>query len=114
LSDEDRLALPEDERTSAESERLGLDEVVIVRDVVRLVEVVHLQDQEFFSTHSVLAGSMALRTYGSPRFTVFDADFSTSASASGDPRELLDKMRYRGHRLDITPQNLRWTPSWRP
>lgn len=100
----DLLNLPDDELTSAESERVGLSDAVIVRDVVRLVEVEHLRQQEFFNERSVLAGSMALRSFGSPRFTVFDADFSTSAAASGDPGDLLSKMTYRGIGLTSSPR----------
>jgi hypothetical protein len=63
----DLLELPDDERTEAEAQRLGLDEAVLVRDVVRLVEVQNLADRGFFNAKSVLAGSMALRCFGSPR-----------------------------------------------
>jgi Nucleotidyl transferase AbiEii toxin, Type IV TA system len=103
----DLLDLPDDDRTEAEAERLGLDEPVLIRDVVRLVEVKNLADRGFFNRKSVLAGSMALRCYGSPRFTVYDADFSTSSETVDPPDEMVDRLTYRGDRLSIEVENFR-------
>jgi len=64
---------------------------VLIRDVVRVVEVLNLKAKQFFGTKSVLAGSMALRCFGSPRFTVYDADFSTT-SATVHPETRMQKL----------------------
>jgi hypothetical protein len=54
-------------------------------------EVKNLADRDFFNRKSVLAGSMALRCFGSPRFTVYDADLSTS-SDTVDPPEAIERI----------------------
>ncbi len=64
---------------------------VLIRDLVRVVEVLNLKTKQFFGTKSVLAGSMALRCFGSPRFTVYDADFSTT-SATVHPETRMQKL----------------------
>lgn len=64
---------------------------VLIRDVVRVVEVLNLKANQFFGPKSVLAGSMALRCFGSPRFTVYDADFSTT-SATVHPETRMQRL----------------------
>jgi hypothetical protein len=75
----------------------------LVRDIVRVVEVLNLDAKRFFQKDSVLAGSMALRCFGCPRFTVYDADFSTSAQAVDPPESVSELLRYSDENLDILP-----------
>jgi hypothetical protein len=97
---------PVDRAISEQTQIHGLSEPVVVRDLVRVVEVLNLKQQGFFNKDSVLAGSMALRCFGSPRFTVYDADFSTS-SETVDPRtEIEEMLRYRDDELEIVPAAL--------
>lgn len=79
---------------------------VLVRDIVRIVEVMNLLRKGFFNKRSVLAGSMALRSYGSPRFTVFDADFSTSRATVNPETRMTELLRYEDDDLTITPSAL--------
>jgi hypothetical protein len=76
---------------------------VLIRDIVRIVEVLNLRAERFFNKHSVLSGSMALRCFGSPRFTVYDADFSTSAETVDPPASMTELLRYSDEDLDIIP-----------
>ena len=46
---------------------------------------------------------MALRCFGSPRFTVYDADFSTSAETVNPPASMTELLRYSDEDLDIIP-----------
>lgn len=79
---------------------------VLIRDLVRLVEVLHLDAQGFFSEDSVLAGSMGLRCFRSPRFTVIDADFSTSQEAAPRIDELQKLLTYSDDDLEIDAAKL--------
>lgn len=79
---------------------------VLVRDIVRVVEVINLERKGFFNERSVLAGSMALRSFGSPRFTVFDADFSTSKDTVNPETQMTDLLHYEDEDLTITPSPL--------
>lgn len=97
---------PRDRDTAAAAEEHGIPAPVLVRDLVRIVEVLNLKQQDFFSKESVLAGSMALRCFGSPRFTVYDADFSTSAESVNPPTAMKQKLTYRDDDLAITPADL--------
>lgn len=97
---------PDDRRIAAEANRHDIPEPVLVRDLMRVVEVLNLKAKEFFSERSVLAGSMALRCFGSPRFTVYDADFSTSSQTVNPPAMMKDKLAYRDDDLEITPAPL--------
>jgi len=97
---------PDDRSIAAEADRHDIPEPVLVRDLVRVVEVLNLKAKDFFSERSVLAGSMALRCFDSPRFTVYDADFSTSSQAVNPATAMKDKLAYRDDDLEITPADL--------
>jgi hypothetical protein len=97
------IEYPGDEALRAQSREHGLALPVLVRDIVRVVEVLNLGAKRFFRKDSVLAGSMALRCFGSPRFTVYDADFSTSAQAVDPPESVSELLRYSDENLDIVP-----------
>jgi Nucleotidyl transferase AbiEii toxin, Type IV TA system len=94
---------PEDERLREQAKQHDLQAPVLIRDIVRVVEVLNLRAQRFFNKRSVLSGSMALRCFGSPRFTVYDADFSTSAQTVDPPASMTDMLRYSDEDLDIIP-----------
>lgn len=94
---------PEDQQLREQASRHDLQAPVLVRDIVRVVEVLNLRAQRFFNKRSVLSGSMALRCFGSPRFTVYDADFSTSAQTVDPPASMTDMLRYSDEDLDIIP-----------
>lgn len=100
------IEYPDDDLVLQEAERHGLPEPVLIRDLVRIVEVMNLERQGFFGKESVLAGSMALRCFGSPRFTVYDADFSTSEDASPRPDVLQRMLAYEDDDLVIAPAKL--------
>jgi hypothetical protein len=100
------IAYPDDRSIAAEADRHDIPEPVLVRDLVRVVEVLNLKAKDFFSERSVLAGSMALRCFDSPRFTVYDADFSTSSQAVNPATAMKDKLAYRDDDLEITPADL--------
>jgi hypothetical protein len=97
---------PDDRSIATEADRHDIPEPVLVRDLVRVVEVLNLKAKDFFSERSVLAGSMALRCFDSPRFTVYDADFSTSSQTVNPPTVMKDKLAYRDDDLEITPADL--------
>src|SRR5580658_4120700 len=94
---------PDDERLREQASLHDLQAPVLIRDVVRVVEVLNLRAERFFNKRSVLSGSMALRCFGSPRFTVYDADFSTSAATVDPPASITDMLRYSDENLDIIP-----------
>jgi hypothetical protein len=94
---------PEDQQLREQADRHDLQPPVLIRDIVRVVEVLNLRAERFFNKRSVLSGSMALRCFGSPRFTVYDADFSTSAATVDPPASITDMLRYSDENLDIIP-----------
>ncbi len=94
---------PEDERLREQTMLHDLQAPVLIRDIVRVVELLNLRAKRFFNKRSVLSGSMALRCFGSPRFTVYDADFSTSAATVDPPASMTDLLRYSDENLDIIP-----------
>lgn len=100
------IRYPRDPRIVEESQKHDIPEPVLVRDLVRVVEVLNLKEKEFFSERSVLAGSMALRCFGSPRFTVYDADFSTSTATVSPATAMKEKLTYRDEDLEIRPSDL--------
>ncbi|OJU84375.1 MAG: hypothetical protein BGO11_16715 [Solirubrobacterales bacterium 70-9] len=100
------ISYPDDEATENEAERHGIPEPVLIRDLVRIVEVLNLAGKEFFGGERVLAGSMALRCFHSPRFTVYDADFATSTEAQPARGEMLGMLSYADDDLEITPAEL--------
>jgi hypothetical protein len=94
------ISYPPDRSISEQATAQDLPEAVLVRDLVRVVEVLNLKEQGFFGKDSVLAGSMGLRCFGSPRFTVYDADFATSSEAVNPPTEMKKKLAYRDDELE--------------
>lgn len=94
---------PQDERLREQAKQHDLQAPVLIRDIVRVVEVLNLRAERFFNKRSVLSGSMALRCFGSPRFTVYDADFSTSAATVDPPASMTELLRYSDENLDIVP-----------
>lgn len=100
------IEYPDDEGIEGEAVRHDIPDYVLVRDVVRIVEVLNLSHQDFFGPRSVLAGSMALRCFNSPRFTVYDADFATAQDAQRDRDEMRRMLRYSDDDLEITPAEL--------
>jgi hypothetical protein len=94
---------PEDQQLRDQASQHDLQAPVLIRDIVRVVEVLNLRAEKFFNKRSVLSGSMALRCFGSPRFTVYDADFSTSAATVDPPASMTELLRYSDENLDIVP-----------
>ena len=99
------IEYPDDRRSREVVQKHDLTNAVLVRDIVRVVEVLNLKTKDFFSKRSVLSGSMALRCFGSPRFTVFDADFSTTRPESND--DVVKQFRYQDDELSITPERFK-------
>jgi hypothetical protein len=97
---------PNDRAIAAAAEKHGIPAPVLIRDLVRVVEVLNLKNQDFFSARSVLAGSMGLRCFDSPRFTVYDADFSTSSDTINPPTAMKTKLAYSDDELEIAPADL--------
>ena len=97
---------PNDRAIAAAAEKHGIPAPVLIRDLVRVVEVLNLKNQDFFSARSVLAGSMGLRCFDSPRFTVYDADFSTSSDTISPPTAMKTKLAYSDDELEIAPADL--------
>jgi len=100
------IEYPDDDVIGKGSRRHAIPETVLVRDLVRVVEVMNLERQGFFGKESVLAGSMALRCFKSPRFTVYDADFSTTENAARRPEEMRRMLAYEDDDLVIAPDPL--------
>jgi hypothetical protein len=100
------IRYPDDQATEAEAIRHEIPDFVLIRDLVRIVEVLNLAKQDFFGTESVLAGSMALRCFNTPRFTVYDADFATTIEAKRSRGEMRDMLRYLDDDLEIAPAEL--------
>jgi hypothetical protein len=100
------IEYPDDGTTEEQAEKHGIPAPVLVRDLVRIVEVMNLDEQGFFSQESVLSGSMALRCFNSPRFTVYDADFATAIEAQPGRTEMRDMLRYADDDLEIVPSDL--------
>ncbi len=97
---------PNDRAIAAAAAKHGIPAPVLIRDLVRVVEVLNLKNQDFFSARSVLAGSMGLRCFDSPRFTVYDADFSTSSDTINPPTAMKTKLAYSDDELEIAPADL--------
>jgi hypothetical protein len=100
----DEVIYPSDDQLSDAAADTGIPIDVLIRDTVRLVEIRNLLDRGFLASGSVLAGSMALRGFGSPRFTIVDADFSTSTETAAPDASLVDLFRYQDRLLDIIPE----------
>lgn len=102
------IEYPDDNAVRAAGRETGIPGLVIVRDLVRVVEVLNLKRHGFFGPRSVLSGSMALRCFGSPRFTVYDADFSTRREdGERDQAQRLRRLfAYQDDDLTITPESV--------
>jgi hypothetical protein len=99
------IRFPDSDLLARLAGRLGLPVPVIVRDLARYVEILNLRDKDFFDPkHSVLGGGMAMRTYGSQRVTVYDADLATTTLTSRD--HLQDLLAYEDSDIEITPAPL--------
>jgi hypothetical protein len=101
------IEYPSDRDSHRDADEHGLPDAVLIRDLTRIVEVLNLKAQGFFSEDSVMAGSMALRCYGTPRFTVFDADFSTTRATLMPGEEMRGKLNYADSELEIDASELR-------
>ena len=100
----DDIVYPSDDQLSDAVHATGIPIDVLIRDTVRLVEIRNLLARDFFASDSVLAGSMALRGFGSPRFTIADADFSTSTKRATPDASPADLFRYQDRLLEILPE----------
>lgn len=98
------ISYPDDVAIEGEAKRHRLSEEILVRDLARIVEVLNLTSRGFLNKRSVLAGSMALRTAGSPRFTVYDADFSIGSTVSPGPEVIREALHYEDDELEIRPE----------
>jgi hypothetical protein len=80
----------------------GIEREEIVRDIVRLVSVADMVHRDILNDDWVLAGGMAMRLRGSPRFTRLDTD---SSKRGGLPTasELMNALRFDSDDLTITP-----------
>lgn len=84
---------------------------VVLRDLARTVEVLHLAEAEQLNKRVALAGGMAMRCWGNNRLTVFDMDLSAAAAAVSDKESLADAMEYRDDDLQISPASPKdWPP----
>jgi len=95
------ISYPADKEIVTEASSSGIPEPVLIRDIIRIVEVLNLQAKDFFGKRSVLAGSMALRCFESPRFTVYDADFSTTTETVYPETKLKKLLAYNDELVDI-------------
>jgi len=105
MSDPALINYPDDRATEAQADEHDIPVPVLVRDLVRVVEVLNLKRKGFFAPRSVLAGSMALRCFNTPRFTVYDADFSTSAAHASVPGGVKKLLTYNERLLEIAPND---------
>jgi len=96
------IAYPDDAELLEWANAHSLPPASVLRDVARLVEILNLRHRGFFDSRSVLAGSMALRAFGSPRFTIYDTDLSTEADVT--PTALNQLLSYEDDDLKITPE----------
>jgi len=78
-----RDRLPDDRSIAGEAKRYDIPSRSRAR-LVRIVEVLNLKSKDFFSARSVLA-ARCTALLRQPRFTVYDADFSTSSGHVNRP-----------------------------
>lgn len=101
------FALPDDiddriRRVVDENPRLTID--LVVRDIVRIKFLFHLLEQSLLNDATVVTGGMAMRCYGSRRFTVYDTDTSTSLEL--DRSMIAQAMTYEDDDVRITPEGI--------
>jgi Nucleotidyl transferase AbiEii toxin, Type IV TA system len=78
----------------------GLTEAQVVRDIARIVCIVHLvQNRTLDGKNTVLCGGMAMRCLDSPRMSVFDGD--TSSRSKPDPDLLRDAITHDEEEITI-------------
>jgi hypothetical protein len=78
----------------------GLTEAQVVRDIARIVCIVHLvQNGTLDGKNTVLCGGMAMRCLDSPRMSVFDGD--TSSRSKPDPDLLRDAITHNEEEITI-------------
>ncbi len=101
--------LPDDlERYRAQ---LGIPVDAIVRDIARLVTVAHMVDVGELNDDLVLAGGMAMRLRGSPRFTMTDTDTSRRTREAPIREHLAEALTIDQDDLTVTPGDvLGWKP----
>jgi hypothetical protein len=68
---------PSRDEIDAFAQQWGLNPEWVVKDVVRLAAIHHMLEQHFLNDDCVLTGGMALRCWGSTRFTIKDTDTSS-------------------------------------
>lgn len=98
------IRFPKTEVIEARARALQVPLPVIVRDLARIVEILNLREQGFFDKDTVLAGGMAMRTYGSQRLTIYDADLSTRAVTA--PSQIEGLLTYTSPDIEIRPAPL--------
>lgn len=99
------LDYPSDEEIIEFAGDHGLDEVDVLRDIARLVAVHQMVTEKgYLNDDCVLCGGLAMRLYGSPRFTIMDTDVSYRLDEFHEI-ELVQALTIEGEveDLDITP-----------
>ena len=87
---------------------LKIDRDVVIRDIVRTITVAQLVHDETLGNDWVLAGGMAMRLRGSPRFTVTDADTS-KREGWPDRESLSEALTIDADELTVAPADyLAW------
>ncbi len=102
------IQYPEDEDILDAVGQLGLKSrpILVMRDLARLVELLQLSRRGFLDRLAV-AGGMAMRCYGSTRFTM--ADLDTSAVITPVDREdLEDALNYEDDSIVIKVGTRKW------
>lgn len=89
------IRFPKTERLVERARELRVPIPVVVRDLARTVEILNLRDRGFFDARNVLAGGMAMRTFGSQRLTIYDADLSARAVVAPTEDARLQQRRDR-------------------
>jgi hypothetical protein len=97
------IAYPTDKQILDFAGAARLPPAAIVRDIVRMVEVLHLVDVGFLGDERVLTGGMALRCYKSSRVTMRDADTSSRYPVSDE--ELAAALEYDDDHVTIRPSD---------
>ncbi len=81
----------------------------IIRDIARLVTVAQMVQAAELNDDLVLAGGMAMRLRGSPRFTMSDTDTSRRIAEAPDRERLAQALTVDQAELVVTPgDNLGW------
>ena len=97
------LNYPSDLKIRQFGEQYGLPVDAVIRDLARIVEVLHLVEEGFLGHRVILTGGMALRCYESKRYTMRDTD--TSAFQRIDDEELETVIPYEDEQISIRPED---------